>query len=198
MNPTIRHYDSLIEENNDPVYDPEELKVYMDNWDGPDFIAAMQLDCEKTVLEIGVGTGRLALRVAPHCKEFVGIDFSPKTAERARENLKGLSNSRILCVDFTEYVPECKFDVIYSSLTFLHISQKQKAIEKVGQLLTEQGRFVLSIDKNQEQWIDYGNRKIQVFPDGQETTAEYLTRAGMKILNQYETKFAHIFVATPL
>ncbi len=197
MDDLIRHYDALIDENNDPVHDPAPLRAYMDKWDGADFIDQMQLTREKSVLEIGVGTGRLAVRVAPHCREFVGIDISPKTAERARENLKSISNSQILCVDFSEYVPERKFDVIYSSLTFLHISQKQEAIEKVRRLLTEQGRFVLSIDKNQEQWIDYGDRKIQVFPDRKETTEECLIRAKMNMLKQYETEFAHIFVATP-
>lgn len=29
----IEHYDKLIEEKNDPVYDPKPLKEYMDKWD---------------------------------------------------------------------------------------------------------------------------------------------------------------------
>lgn len=29
----INHYDSLIDENNDPVFDPQPLKEYMDKWD---------------------------------------------------------------------------------------------------------------------------------------------------------------------
>ena len=32
-NDVIRHYDLLIEENNDPVRDPKPLKDYMDKWD---------------------------------------------------------------------------------------------------------------------------------------------------------------------
>ena len=35
-----------------------------------------KLSKDKTVLEIGVGTGRLAVRTAPLCKEFYGIDIS--------------------------------------------------------------------------------------------------------------------------
>ena len=50
------HYDLLIEENNDPVYDPEPLKSYMDKWDGRVFLEELQLTSEKSVLEIGVGT----------------------------------------------------------------------------------------------------------------------------------------------
>ena len=40
----IEHYDKLIEEDNDPVYDPEPLKEYMSKWDGQAFIEAMQID----------------------------------------------------------------------------------------------------------------------------------------------------------
>ncbi len=195
MNDVVKHYDALIDENNDPVLDPAPLKEYMDNWDGQKFIDEMLLTAEKSVLEIGVGTGRLAIRVAPQCKEFIGIDISPKTAERARENLREFQNTEILCIDFMEYEPQRQFDVIYSSLTFMHICAKERAIEKIKLLLNMGGRFVLSIDKNQDSVIDYGTRKIQVFPDRQDTVLRYLEQSGMKILKQYETEFAYIFVS---
>ena len=90
------HYDKLIDENNDPVYDPEPLKEYMNKWDGQVFIDIMKLDKTKTVLEIGVGTGRLALKTVPLCKEFVGIDLSSKTIDRATHNLSQYKNARVI------------------------------------------------------------------------------------------------------
>ncbi|OGO90476.1 MAG: hypothetical protein A2Y17_13020 [Clostridiales bacterium GWF2_38_85] len=81
------HYDTLIDENNDPVHDPAPLKEYMNKWDGQAFIDELQLSTDKNILEIGVGTGRLAMQVAPLCKQFTGIDISTKTIERAKENL---------------------------------------------------------------------------------------------------------------
>ncbi len=83
----IIHYDTLIDLNNDPVHDPEPLKEYMDKWDGAFFIEKLNLQDTDTILEIGVGTGRLAVRVAPYCQKFYGIDVSPKTIERATLNL---------------------------------------------------------------------------------------------------------------
>ncbi len=195
MNDVVKHYDALIDENNDPVFDPEPLKAYMDNWDGQKFIDEMFLTTDKSVLEIGVGTGRLAIRVAPLCKEFIGVDISPKTAKRAQENLKKFTNTKIICVDFMEYEPQRRFDVVYSSLTFMHICNKKKAMEKVKLLLNEGGRFVLSIDKNQDGVIDYGTRKITIFPDRKENVERYLEECGMKILKHYETEFAYIFVS---
>ena len=52
--------------------------AYMNKWDGAAFINALGLTHDKSVLEIGVGTGRLALRCAPMCKNLTGIDFHPK------------------------------------------------------------------------------------------------------------------------
>ena len=65
MKAVIEHYNKLIDENNDPARDGEALRAYMDKWDGDRFIESMRLDTNKTVLEIGVGTGRLAMKVAP-------------------------------------------------------------------------------------------------------------------------------------
>lgn len=191
----IRHYDLMIDENNDPVHDPEPLRQYMDKWDGRQFIDSLQLTKEKSVLEIGVGTGRLAIRVAPECRDFFGIDLSPKTVKLAKENLKAHGNVALICADFTEYNFEHKIDVIYSSLTFMHIKDKQAAINKVKSLLNIGGRFVLSIDKNQSDTIDYATRKIKIYPDNKEDIVKYITQSGMNLIKVFETDFAFIFIA---
>ena len=189
------HYDLLIHENNDPVHDPKPLQDYMDKWDGQAFIEKMELDKDKTVLEIGVGTGRLAVRVAPLCSEFYGVDISKKTIERVKENLAEFENVRLACADFLSYEFGRTFDVVYSSLTFMHIEDKQKAINKVATLLEVGGKFVLSIDKNQDRFIDTGTRKITVFPDAPAEIQSYIADSGLLLIEQYETEFAHIFVA---
>lgn len=194
-NDIVYHYDLLIDEGNDPVHDPEPLLDYMNKWDGPSFIEKMQLNSSKSVLEIGVGTGRLAIRVAPLCGEFCGIDISPKTIERAGENLAGCGNIRLICADFLSHKFDCSFDVVYSSLTFIHIEDKYKAVKKVVGLLNKSGRFVLSIDKNPSEFIDIGMRKIRVYPDTPDAMAEYIKAAGLTIIEQYDTEFATIFIA---
>jgi methylase of polypeptide subunit release factors len=70
------------------------------------------------VLEIGIGTGRLAVEVAPKCRMFHGIDISPKTVARSKENLRENSNVSVLHGDFMRYPFDRTYDVIYSSLTF--------------------------------------------------------------------------------
>ncbi|MBQ4509778.1 MAG: GNAT family N-acetyltransferase [Clostridia bacterium] len=194
-NECAKHYDILIDENNDPVQDPQPLKDYMDKWDGQLFIDKMKLDSTKNVLEIGVGTGRLAIRVAPYVKSFTGIDISYKTIERAKENLKLCNNVNLICDNFISAEFNCKFDVIYSSLTFMHIENKQTAIDKIASLLCNNGLFLLSIDKNQQKYIDIGVNRIEVYPDNPQDVTEYLKKAKLILVEQYETEFAHIFVA---
>lgn len=202
MNEVISHYDALIDENNDPVHDSEPAKAYMDKWDGEAFIKLLQLSTDKSVLEIGVGTGRLALRVCDKCESFTGIDISPKTINRAEANLqnafknhKNCQNPSLICADFLTYTFDRTFDVIYSSLTFMHIKDKQRAIQRAWDLLTPSGRFVLSIDKSQQTEIDYGTRKIPMFPDNPEEIGTLLTKAGFIIESQFKTEFAVIFAA---
>ncbi len=190
----IEHYDKLIDENNDPVYDHNPLKDYMSKWDGHVFIDAMKLDKHKTVLEIGVGTGRLAVKTIPLCNEFFGIDISPKTIERAAHNLSQYQNVALICADFITYDFNTAFDVVYSSLTFMHIQAKQECINKVYSLLKPEGYFILSIDKNQNEYIDYGDRKIKIYPDNPDDTKEYFANSGLTLLDCIETEFAYILV----
>ena len=58
------HYDALVRENDDPARDAPHLREYMNRWDGEPFLRALALSSTESVLEIGVGTGRLALRAA--------------------------------------------------------------------------------------------------------------------------------------
>ena len=191
----IRHYDLLIAENNDPVRDPKPLKDYMDKWDGQVFIDKMKLDKDKSVLEIGVGTGRLAVKTAILCKDYCGIDISSKTIYRAKENLANYKNVKLICDDFLSHHFNSLYDVVYSSLTFMHIHEKQNAINKVACLLKNGGRFVLSIDKSQEDFIDMGTRKITLFPDSSTEIKNCILNANLDLVECFDTELAHIFVA---
>lgn len=192
-----QHYDTLIDENNDPVWDSAILKAYMDKWDGDVFMEMLQLSPEKNVLEIGIGTGRLAIRIASECKNLTGIDCSPKTIQRAGQNLSAFENVTLVCGDFMTYGFTQKFDVIYSSLTFMHIEDKQAAISKAASLLMPKGRFVLSIDKSQEEFLNCNNRQISIFPDTPDNIIACAEKAGLQIAQISETEFAYLIEMQP-
>ena len=62
-----------------------------------------------------------------------------KTVERAKENIAELSNITLILEDFYRHVFCEQFDIIYSSLTFMHFKDKQK-----GRLLND--LFALTLE----------------------------------------------------
>lgn len=191
----ITHYDLLIDENNDPFRDPPILQEYMSQWDGERFIEAMELTKNKKVLEIGIGTGRIAVKVAPFCMTLTGIDISPKTIERAKENLKEYKNISFICDDFNDYQFDGTFDVIYSSLTMMHFRHKKQVVTKIDTLLNKEGIFCLSIDKNQSEYIDMGTRKVRVYPDTLDNMTSIIKETEMSVAMVFETENAYIIVS---
>ena len=191
----ITHYDLLIDEDNDPFRDPPELQEYMNGWDGEKFVEALELTKNKNVLEIGIGTGRLAVRVAPHCRKLTGIDISPKAVERAKENLKDYKNISFICDDFNVHEFCETFDIIYSSLTMMHFKQKAQVIAKIDTLLNDNGIFCVSIDKNVSEYIDMGTRKIKVYPDTADGITSLVEATAMSVAKVVETEKAYIIVS---
>ncbi|MBQ8814354.1 MAG: GNAT family N-acetyltransferase [Lachnospiraceae bacterium] len=189
----ISHYDKMVDEDNDPFRDPPILQEYMNKWDGQEFIDLLGLSTEKSVLEIGVGTGRIAAKVAPHCRKLFGIDISPKTIARASANLAAYGNMELICADFLDFAIDERFDVVYSSLTLMHFADKQGFINKAASLLNDNGRFVLSIDKNQADYIEMGTYRVKIYPDDPATIIRGVEMAGMYVEQQSETEFAYLF-----
>ena len=189
------HYDRLIAEENDPVHDPEPLRVYMNQWDGETFLRALELNGTQSVLEVGVGTGRLALQVLPRCKCLTGVDCSPETVRRAQKNLAAFANVQILCADFLEAVLPGNYDRVYSSLTFFHIPEKFTALQKMFDLLTPGGKLVLSISKEQATELVFPDRQLPLFPDQPETIRAWMEEIGFRNIETQETEFAWILSA---
>lgn len=192
----IRHYDLLIDEENDPFRDPPVLRAYMDEYDGAPFFKLMRLEKRMRVLEIGVGTGRLAAKAAPLCKDFTGIDLSPKTVCRAKENLADFPGVKLICGDFMTARFSERFDLIYSSLTFFHIERKREAYRRVYDLLLPGGRFVLSAatdDSCSGALFTYGDRVLRIFPDSPDATASMLSEAGFSFEKRLNVRRAVLF-----
>lgn len=86
--------------------------------------------------------------------------------------------------------------LVYSSLTFMHIKDKRGAVNKVAELLSDGGRFVLSLDKNRSEFIDTGTSRIKIYPDNPDTLEEYIKAAGLAVLRCYQTEHAVIIVSS--
>ncbi|MCP4698468.1 MAG: methyltransferase [Gammaproteobacteria bacterium] len=79
----------------------------------------------KKILEIGCGTGMLLGKVAPHCEEYTGTDFSGKALDFVREmqkKLGGLENVQLFerWADDFSGLPEKHFDLIVINSVIQH------------------------------------------------------------------------------
>lgn len=172
---TTEHYDNLIRIGNDPFHDNEEAKKYMDRWTGSDFISLLEVDESKIVLEIGVGSGRLAWRVLNlGCKHFTGIDLSKDTIQKTQSNLNRFSNTSLIANDFLTYDFNHKFDIIYSALTFMHIPDKKSALKKIIELLNPKGVIVISFFNVEEEYLDFGTYQVKLHPNNIEEILDTL------------------------
>ena len=94
------------------------------------------------VLEYGVGIGRIATHLAPHCLQISGCDINPKMVQYGS----------LLCPDvrfclLDDLAPEPQFDFCYSVAVFFHLDPEahDAALSYVHQRLTKQGRFLVDL-----------------------------------------------------
>jgi SAM-dependent methyltransferase len=105
------------------------------------------VDAGDTVLDLGAGTGAIALALAPHCARVIGRDPSSGMLEKAREKAanEGLDNVEFGHGTFREpNVPEdADVDVVVSNFAMHHLDDaaKREAIDVIAALGPE--RFVL-------------------------------------------------------
>ncbi|MBQ2718806.1 MAG: hypothetical protein IJF73_01930, partial [Clostridia bacterium] len=55
---------------------------------------------------------------------------------------------------------------------------------------------VLSIYKNQNEYIDMCDRKVKIYPDNPDDIRSYLSISKLKIINEFETDHAYVTVST--
>ncbi len=186
---TVDHYEKLIEDGNDPVHDNDLLKEHLNKWTGDNFLDLLDINKELKVLEIGVGTGRLAKRVLETgCYSYVGLDVSGLTVKRARENLMNFSNVEIIKKNILDYNGKEEFDLAFSVLTFQHIKDKRKALEKMLEALKTHGKIVLSLDNIKDKYLDYGPHKTEVYFNDIKKIIQYLKELNCNIEDVIELK----------
>ena len=90
-----------------------------------DVARELQVGATDVVLEIGCGTGRIGLHLAPRCRRSIGSDVSASMLDHARATLAGNRN-----VSFTRLngfdlagVADASVDVVYCSAVFMHLEE---------------------------------------------------------------------------
>lgn len=95
-------------------------------WSARQIGAAIDLGPDDAVLELGCGVGRVGRELAPHCREWHGVDISSNMLEVARERLAHLPNVYLHKVRRTalEAFDDASVDKIYCPAVFIHLDKE--------------------------------------------------------------------------
>ena len=142
-------------------------------------------DKKKNVLDIGTGSGCIAISLFKHLEANVfGIDSSKAAIKIANKNNKLIENQvRFIHLGIEEYNPEINFDVIVSNPPYISINDKKRVDENV---LRHEPYEALFVDKDPL----YFYRKILMF------CKNYLNRKGnmyFEINDKYVNELGVLF-----
>lgn len=135
-----------IEEVN--VYDLRMQKLRDIETESKSIRELLKIKNSDLVLEIGTGTGELALNISAHCKKVVAIDISKTMMNFARMKAENQNkkNVQFYNAGFLTYKNHGElFDVIITQLALHHLPDywKMIALKRIYAMLKEDGKFYL-------------------------------------------------------
>ncbi len=129
-----------------------------------------------TVLDVGTGAGRVALALAPHCRQVVGIDHDAKLLDDARRRAAGLTQMNVEFVagdaeamEYASFAP----DVVVA-----HLCMSDAIAERAGRALAA-GRVFAFVAFHADQWRETGRRSRFAYDEDQ--ARNLLARTGFTI-----------------
>jgi len=108
-------------------------------------VKKLNISSRNKVLDVGCGTGRLALKLADKVDHVIGIDPSPQRVEIARRKLTKLNPKNVTFElgssdDIGRY-GEDVFDVVYMNAVFHWINDKEEALNNIYRALKPGGKL---------------------------------------------------------
>ena len=101
---------------------------------------------DEQVLDIATGGGHTALAFAPHVREVVATDLTPRMLDAARHFIQGqrIENVRFEPADAEALpFPDASFDIVTCRVAPHHFGDVQQFVREVARVLRVGGRFVL-------------------------------------------------------
>jgi ubiquinone/menaquinone biosynthesis C-methylase UbiE len=136
-------------EHLDPAYAAAyDRKAGFDPAEDVALLRRLGLDETATLVDLGAGTGALALAAASHCRRVVAVDVSPAMLDVTRTEAarRGVTNVELVPAGFLTYEHRGDpADFVYSRNALHHLPDFWKAIalRRIGGFLRSGGVFIL-------------------------------------------------------
>ena len=101
---------------------------------------------EKSILEIGCGTGYLSRRILEHFpnSNIDLLDISENMLDKTKENLGDFSNINYILADVETYKFNKKYDLIVSNAVLQWIENPDELFKKLKKMLSENGKIMFA------------------------------------------------------
>lgn len=131
---------------------------------------------ELSVLDVGTGTGRLALALAPRCRAVVGVDRDPAAIAEAtrRAAAAGLGDVEFVVAD-AEAIEYSAFD---PELVAAHLCMSDAIVERASRALAPESVLAFACF-HVDQWRETGRRSRFAYEESQ--MALLLARTGFAL-----------------
>lgn len=155
-------------------YDDQHTKFRDYQHEAMKIIHATKITKDDIVIDLGCGSGELAINIAEHCKELIAIDISTKMIDLCKSKIiqNNINNVFPVCGGFLSYEHNSEpVDVVISNVVLHHLPDFWKliALRKIYELLKPGGRFFLfdvvfsfSVEQHQEHisnWLEVMEEK---------------------------------------
>jgi ubiquinone/menaquinone biosynthesis C-methylase UbiE len=99
---------------------------------------------DERAVDAGTGSGALALALAPHVREVVGVDLVPELLEQARKRAERFENVSFVEGDATKLpFGYGSFDLAGSMRTLHHIARPELAVAELARVTRPRGRLLV-------------------------------------------------------
>lgn len=107
---------------------------------------------DSRVLEIGIGTGRIAISVAEHVRRLIGVDLSVEMMNKLRLKLANTHLEIDIAQANARHLPfaDAFFDVAYAVHVYHLVAAWRDAILDARRVLKPGGKFVVTLHKRDE------------------------------------------------
>ena len=123
-------------------------------------LTRQRLRPDSTVLEVGCGTGSLALEMSPLAGHIHAIDISAGMIRIANQKKEALGASNVTfhrgTLDEPASFEPASFDAVWAYSILHLVPDRQRALRTIHQLLAPGGTFISSNVCLGESWIPYG------------------------------------------
>ena len=144
-----------------------------------DLIVAEKV-ADAVALDVGTGSGRIAVALAPRCKRVVGIDREPELIDQARERAEslGLENVEFLVADgdAVDYRAVAGGDA--PALVTAHLFLSDRLVERSALALRAGGALV-ALGFHVDQWKETGRASRFAYDEAR--MRRLITSAGLTI-----------------